>query len=202
MPAARPLVLAALVAFLLVAHAAPAAAGDLDGLAFLSWSPDAVVDTLVAAGPGTHDLYLVIRTDLAPARFVETAGWWRFDPGTAVTKWEMLTTGNPVGEVNPGDHGLTEVKLADFDCRRADSGMAVARLAVEMDPDDFADGTAAVTPLEFSVAGSTRLIFADYDPDIGCVGQLDTAVIGPAVIVDAAVPAAGVGFGALKARYR
>lgn len=182
----------------LLLAAAPAAAGELDGLALLSWSPEAVVDTLAVAEAGSRDLWLLVRADEAPARFIEAVGEWRFGPGLVPTALEVLTSGTPVGSLVPGQDGVAQVRIGDFDCRRGADLLAVARLTLAVDPALFAGGAAQVVPSR----DGTRLSFADYDPQWHCLGVWDFAVVEPVTALDAALPARAASFGAWKARYR
>ncbi|MFO7610693.1 MAG: hypothetical protein R6X35_16155 [Candidatus Krumholzibacteriia bacterium] len=188
----------AAVALALLLVGASAGASELDGLAFLSWSPTAVVDTLAVAGAGSHDLWLLVRADEAPARFIEAVGEWHFGPGLVPTGLEVLTSGTPIGSFAPGADGVALVRIGDFDCRRGADLLAVARLKVAIEPALFPGGAAGVVPSR----DGTRLSFADYDPEWHCLGVWDFAVIGPVTALDAALPAGATSFGALKARYR
>jgi len=183
---------------LLLLAAAPAAASELDHLAYLSWSADGVADTLVVSGAGTHDLYLRIRADEAPALWVETIGTWLFGAGLSIKDFAVLTTGNPIGSIDLIKHGYADVRLGDFDCTRGGSPYLVARFTLAVDPAAFTGGSAVILP---SPTG-TRVTFAGYDPYYQCAGTWDYAVVTPAVVVAAAVPNEEVSFGALKARYR
>ncbi len=187
---------------LLMLAAAPAAASELDGLVFLSWSAEAIVDTLEAGAAGDVDCWVVVRNDLAPARFVEAAGSWSFGDGLVPKDLEVLTTGLPVGAIIPGERGLIEVRIADFDCRRDNTVTAVARLTIAVDPQAFAGGAAVIEPLVVPASEAVRLSFADYDPVMHCVGQADLARIAPVVVIDPATADRSSSFGGVKASYR
>ena len=186
-----------LLALLLLA-ARPAASSELDGLAFLSWSPDAVVDTLLVAEAGEHNLWVLVKMDQAPHGFIETVGDWHFGAGIDVLDFEILTTGNPVGGIGPLDRGHALVRIGDFDCRRGYEPDAVARLKLAIDPGKFLGSRAAITPSPTA----TSLAFAGYDPVLHCVGVWDLALVGPAVALVPSTPTRTTSLGALKARYR
>jgi len=180
----------------------PAAAGEYDGLLSVSWAPNTVVDTLVVDGPGTYDCYLMLDPRSGPLRFMDTQGTWVFGPGLTPQSIEVLTAGSPASQLVLQDHGRAVVWVADFSCTRAADSPALARITVQVDPALFVGGAATIAPLPPPDAAAPRLIMAEYDPQLQCIGYRDFVLVPGVVALDQAAPAEATRFGALKARYR